>query len=187
LTVRNSQSLGDWSFAAFEDATPFASQLVMDAFGAPTFCTPPDRAPGELQSWFQYVAFYRWSAQHLEPVCFANFIRHPTDAGDALLCGAVCTRADVYRRVDAASRRQISEAGGLYYALSLFAHAHMAEALQMPAIFGYCGDLQAWNVNQRAGFERVDGHPYLIVKWMRPLPHADQAILIESVKARGPF
>lgn len=159
----------------------------MDAFNATRFCTPPERAAGEAQSWFQYVAFHTWGPQHLEPVSFVNFIGKATPAGRALLCGAACTRRDIYRRVAAADRKLISQAGGLYFALSSFAFAHLFETLAMPAVFGYCGDLQAWNVNHRLGYVRVNGHPHLIVKWMAEVPMVDQVLMIESVKAVGPF
>ncbi len=185
--VRTSSHFGPWSFASFEDATPFASQLVMDAFRSPRFCTPPPRENPLRQDWFQCVAFHHWSAQHIEPACFVNFIRHRTQHGDVVLHGAVCTQRDIYKRVSADARRHISQRGGLYFALSQFAFGHLQAQVDMLASFGHCGDAVALNVNRRLGYTPVTEVQYLIERWFRPMSPDHRLAIIGSVQTLGVF
>jgi hypothetical protein len=54
------------------------------------------------------------------------------------------------------------------------------------AWFGYCGDAKALAVDLRAGYVQTE-RPYIIVKWFRDLPKADQTALIDTIARIGPF
>jgi len=81
-----------------ESADFFAADFFMVSFGSPFRCRATIAAwqsPRHLKNWRQYVAFYRWSESHFEPVGFCNFIRY----GEVYLEGGMCVKKGFYRRL----------------------------------------------------------------------------------------
>ena len=179
------------SLGAFEDsvlivgmanAAFFAADLFHEAFRAP-FPVPRDDSglsiPTPPGLWRQYVAFYKWSDTHVEPVAFVNFLRH----GDAYLVGGLCARRNFYRRLPASHWRACKARGGIVQMLLDRAAVELGDAA---ALFGYCGDAKSWRVSERAGYRRTP-YQYVIVKWLRDVAERDRAALEAKVAAVGPF
>ncbi len=164
------------------NAAFFAADLFREAFRAPFPVPRPDSGlaiatPPEL--WRQYVAFYRWSATHFEPVAFCNFLRH----GDAYLVGGLCARRNFYRQLPPAHWRACRSRGGIVQMLLEQAARELVDAA---ALFGYCGDAKSWRVSERAGY-RHTRHRYVIVKWLRDVPESERRALEDTVAAVGAF
>jgi len=170
------------AFVGMANAAFFAADLFYEAFGAPfpvpssdsglAIPTPPDL-------WRQYVAFYKWSAADVEPVAFANFLRH----GEAWLVGGLCARRNFYRRLPAEHWAACRKRGGIVQMLLDEAARELSGAT---ALFGYCGDAKSWRVSERAGYRRTR-YPFVIVKWLRDVATAERAALEDQVAAVGPF
>ena len=137
--------------AGMENAAYFATDLFFEAFRSP-FPLPRSQAglsvatPAKL--WRQYVAFYKWSETHIEPVAFANFIRH----GNVYLEGGLCARRNFYRRLPPDHWAQCKQRGGIVQILLEEAAKELTDAI---AWFGYCGDSKSWRVNARIGYQRT--------------------------------
>jgi hypothetical protein len=157
------------------NASFFATGLFFEGFRTAFPLPPADAA----DRWRQYVAFYRWSDASVEPIAFANFIRH----GDAYLLGGLCARRNFYRRLPRAHWRECKARGGIAQMLLETAAQELDDAT---SIFGYCGDKKSWLVGERVGFART-AHRYLIVKWLRDAPDAAKREIEESVARVGPF
>jgi hypothetical protein len=164
------------------DASFFAADLFNEAFASP-FPNPRDGCgvaiPTPPNVWNQYIALYKWSEVELEPVAFANFLRHR----NVYLEGGLCARRSFYRRLPEAHWEECKRRGGIVQVLLERAAEELDDAV---AWFGYCGDRKSWLVNQRIGYQRTR-HPYLIVKWYQTLPTEEQHDLIEEIAGLGSF
>lgn len=166
----------------FRNAAFFASDLFEEAFRSPfpvprQACgLPIDSSP---ETWHQYVAFYRWPDARFEAVGFCNWIRH----GDVYLEGGMCVRRNFYRRLPREHWQACKARGGVAQIMMETAERELADCA---AWFGYCGDKQAYRVDERVGYEATR-YRYLIVKWFRDLPAAEREALIDDVARIGPF
>jgi hypothetical protein len=125
------------------------------------------------------VAFWHNDGEEI-PVCYIHF----TEQGRALLGGGACVDDRAMRRMPAALRNGIRDAGGLYkYALG-WSMRHFAP--HCDAIFGYCGDALAERVDLALGFAKT-GHRHLLVYWTRELALEKQQDLIARAHAVGTF
>ena len=157
----------------FNDAAYFAGPLFEESFGG-AFPVPPEGA-----GWAQYVAFYRWSDDRIEPVGFCNYLPF----GQAWLEGGLCVRRGFYARLDSPHAEECRAAGGVAQLIMEQAARDLAEC---DAWFAYIGDPQSLKVCTRLGYEPT-GRQYVMVKWFRGLPPAQRADWIERVAALGPF
>src|SRR5450432_353005 len=82
---------------------------------------------------YHVVAFWRDDGKEI-PVCYIHFTAH----GSCLLGGGACVDERAMRRMPAALRGAIREAGGLYKYTLAWSMRHFAP--HCDAIFGYCGD-----------------------------------------------
>ena len=166
----------------FDNAQYFAAELFFESFAA-AFPVPGEHRglsiPAPAANWHQFVAFYKWNASHLEPVGFCNWIRYD----DVYLEGGMCVKRDFYRRLPKEQWRDCRARGGV---AQLLMEAAAKRLNDCPAWFGFCGDKKAAIVDARVGYVPTR-HRYLIVKWFRALPDAEQARLIEKIAAIGPF
>ncbi len=157
----------------FDDAAYFAGPLFEESFGA-AFPVPP---PGS--GWAQYVAFYRWNDDLVEPVGFCNYL--PLDA--LWLEGGLCVRRTFYARLPAAHSDECRALGGV---AQLIMEAAARELNDCDAWFAYIGDERSLRVCTRVGY-RPTGRQYVAVKWFRSVSPERQAALIDRVAALGPF
>lgn len=165
-----------------EAASFFAADLFQECFAAPfpmavdasglAIPTPPD-------NWRQYVAFYRWSEAHYEPVGFCNFIRY----GEVYLEGGMCVKKGFYRRLPKEHFPQCKLRGGIAQIVMEEAEKELNDCV---AWFGFCGDKMAFEVDKRVGYEPTH-HPHLIVKWFTRPDSARQLELIDAIAKIGPF
>ena len=165
-----------------KNARYFAERLFRDCF-ASAFPVPQEASamptPTPSQQWFQYVALYKWSDTHLEPVGFCNWIRF----GDVYLEGGMCVDKTIYRRLPKEHWAACKARGGI---AQIMMETAASELDDCDAWFGYCGDKKAYIVDSRVGF-RPTGRPYLIVKWFRQVSPERQRELEDKVAAIGPF
>jgi hypothetical protein len=164
------------------DASYFASDLFNECY-ASAFPAPVDAFGYSHNSrsgtWHQFVAFYKWSETHVEPVGFCNWIRH----GDVYLEGGLCVRPNFYRRLSKEHWLQCKQLGGISELMMTSAAVTLNDA---EAWFAYCGDKRAYAATMRVGY-RSTRHPFLIVKWFREVPRAREEELEQRVAALGPF
>lgn len=165
-----------------QDATAIASALFRESFGS-AFPTPRPVKYGGVQTmpsdWRQGVAVYRWPDGHEECVGYANWIKFR----NVYLGGALCVKKDFYRRLPRDQYRQCLHAGGIAQILMEYADRALTDC---DGWFGYCGDTKAFRVDSRVGFVATR-YPYIIVKWVRPVPDAVKDALIDEVATIGPF
>ena len=165
-----------------QDATAIASALFHESFGS-DFPTPRPIKFGNVQAmpsdWRQGVATYRWPDGHEECVGYANWIKFR----NVYLGGALCVKKDFYRRLPRDQYRQCLRAGGIAQILMEYGDRALADC---DGWFGYCGDSKAFRVDSRVGFVATR-YPYVIVKWVRPLPDKEKDALIDEVATIGPF
>jgi hypothetical protein len=126
-----------------------------------------------------YVAFYRASRSSYWPVGYVHY----TEFEDMMLCGGMVIDDRLYRRLPAAHRSLLKQAGGIAETMLRETFARLRSA---PAIWGYVGDKQAEAVDLRAGFRHTH-HPHVMVVWNHELPEAEKSARIERVIALGPF
>lgn len=166
----------------FRNAQYFAADLFYESFALP-FPVPRENAglsiPTPPANWWQEVAFYRWSATHLEPVGFCNWIRY----ADCYLCGGMCVRNNFYRRLSREHWAACRERGGVAQIILETAFRELTDCV---AWFGYCGDKKAYVVDIRAGYQPTR-HPYVIVKWNSDLTDAQRRDLEDRIAGIGPF
>lgn len=159
---------GVWSVAVETQPGPDVAALFVRRFGHPL----PD---------FPHHVVFRVSVDGAQPpLCYIHFSEHQ----GILLGGGACIDERLLRRLDALQRRQLKAHGGPYQLSLRWAVAHFAP--RFPAIFGYCGDVQAERADLAVGFERV-GHPHLLGYFTRPLDEERRKSLIAIAHAVGPF
>ena len=165
-----------------KNAKYFAERLFRQCFASP-FPVPRNESalpiPTPAEQWFQYVALYKWSDQHIEPVGFCNWIRF----GDVYLEGGMCVDRTIYRRLPKEHWSACKARGGI---AQIMMESAARELNDCDAWFGYCGDKKAYLVDSRVGY-RSTGKPYLIVKWFREVSAERQRELEDKVAAIGPF
>jgi len=150
-------------------ATDDGAVLARDLFQLRYGVDPPD-LPHHV------IAFDR----DAQPVCYVHF----TEVGELLLGGGACVDNRAMRRMDAATRASIRDAGGLYRMTLDWAVRHFAP--RFAAIFGYCGDALAERIDLAAGFERT-AHKHLLVHWTRAVAQVEHDRLVAQAHAIGPF
>ena len=164
------------------DATYFATDLFFEAFRS-AFPVPRDNSglsiPTPPEIWRQYVAFYKWSGLHVEPIAFVNLLRYR----DVYLVGGLCARRHFYRRLPPEQWDACKKRGGIVQILLETVDTELNDAT---ALFGYCGDAKSWRVSERVGYRRTR-HPNQIVKWLRDLPEDRRHVLEDQVAAIGRF
>lgn len=172
------------SLRVFEtrEAARYASDLFRESFNSDF---PAPRATRVIDTdiepadWRQYVAMYRWPDGGEECVGFCNWIRYK----DVYLEGGLIARRDFYRRLGREHFVACRARGGVAQIVMEHAATQLNDCV---AWFGYCGDAKALQVDLRVGYVRTE-HPFLIVKWMRELPAADQRQWIDEITRIGPF
>jgi hypothetical protein len=166
----------------FRNAEFFAADLFHESFRHP-FPVPRENAGLSIATpanrWWQEVAFYKRSEQHIEPVGFCNWIRYE----DCYLCGGMCVRANFYRNLPREHWLACRGRGGIAQIMLETAFASLTDCR---AWFGYCGDKKAYIVDIRAGYQPTR-HRYLIVKWNGEFPEADKRTLEDRIAEIGPF
>ncbi len=159
----------------FDNAAYFAGPLFQAIFREPFPAPPPDASP----SWVQYVAFFRWNEDQIEPVGFCNFLPHE----NSWLEGGLCVRRTFYPRLPPALWKECRVAGGV---AQLIMEVAAKELDECTAWFAYVGNVQSLKVCMRCGYEATN-RKYVIAKWFRELSPENKAALIERVAALGPF
>jgi hypothetical protein len=172
------------SFAVIgqRNAELFAAGLFVESFAVPfprprDNCGLPISTPPE--NWRQYVAFYKWSDTHFEPIGFCNWIRY----GTVYLEGGMCVRRNFYRRLPRDHWEQCRAAGGV---AQLMMEKAAVDLNDCDAWFGYCGDKKASIVDARVGYVPTR-HKYLIAKWFRELREEEKRALEDKMSEIGPF
>jgi hypothetical protein len=172
------------SLKVFESkqAAHFASALFRESFGG-DFPVPCAYRILETmiqpEDWRQYVAVYTWPDGTEECVGFCNWIKYK----DVYLEGGLAVRRSFYRRLDKPAFAECSKRGGVAQIIMETAATGLTDCV---AWFGYCGDAKALQVDMRVGYVQID-HPFLIVKWMKPLDEASRHRWIDDVAGIGPF
>jgi len=168
--------------ARFDDAAFFAAQLFYESF-AVAFPVPADNCgfpfPTPTRNWHQYVAFYKWPDETIEPVGFCNWIRYD----NVYLEGGMCVRRNFYRRLHKEHWVECRDAGGVAQIMMERAALQLNDCV---AWFGYCGDRKASIVDARAGYVPTR-HKFLIVKWFADLAEGERRALEDKLAAIGPF
>jgi len=126
-----------------------------------------------------FVAFYKPDRSMLQAVGYVHY----TSFEDSWLCGGLVIDDRLYRRMPAAHRNLIREAGGIAEKLLRDTFARLADA---PAIWGYVGDALAEKVDLRAGFRHTTDR-YVMVCWNKTLPDDEKQQRLARVVALGPF
>lgn len=166
----------------FRNAEYFAAELFYESFRIP-FPVPRDNAglsiPTPPENWWQEVVFYKWSEAHLEPVGFCNWIRY----ADCYLCGGMCVRSNLYRRLPREHWLACRQRGGV---AQIMLETAFHDLTDCTAWFGYCGDRKAYIVDIRSGYQPTR-HPYVIVKWNAALGDAQKRTLEDRIAGIGPF
>ena len=168
------------------DATLIAGELFQASFNS-AFPTPREFQLGtilvEKSAWHQYVAHYTRADGTVECVGFCNWIRYGSEHGDVYLEGGMCVKKHFYRRLSKDEFRDCKALGGV---AQIMMEAAARELNDADAWFGYCGDSQAYRVDQRVGYQPTV-HKHLIVKWLRELNINSQAKLMAAIAKIGPF
>jgi hypothetical protein len=150
------------------DAEFYAGDLFRRRFGG----DPPNYPK-------HYIAFYRHGRTRYLPVGYIHY----TTFEDTYLCGGMVIDDRLYRRVPAAHRKLIKDAGGIAEIMLRETFARLSDA---PAIWGYVGNKQAEEVDVRVGFRHTH-HPHVMVVWNRDLSEAEKDARLERVIALGRF
>jgi len=159
----------------FDNAAYFAAPLFQEVFHQPFPDPPPHASP----QWAQYVAFFRWDDDRLEPVGFCNFLPYE----EVWLEGGLCVRRDFYARLPGLLSGECRAAGGV---AQMIMEVAAEELNDRTAWFAYVGDTQSLKVCLRCGYEATN-HKYVIVRWFREKSAEDKSAIIERVAAIGPF
>jgi hypothetical protein len=166
----------------FANAEYFASDLFFSCFRQ-AFPVPRDNCglpiPTPPENWHQYVAFYKWPDQRIEPIGFTNWIRYE----DVYLGGGMCVHPTFYRRLPKEHWLTCKAKGGV---AQLIMETAATQINDTAAWFAYCGDKKASIVDARVGF-RPTSREYIIVKWFRDVSPSEQEALEAKVGAIGPF
>jgi hypothetical protein len=113
------------------------------------------------------------------PLAYAHF----TPWEGCYLGGGMAFDERAYRRIDAAHRARIRDAGGVTEFLLRRIRVLLPDAT---ALFGHVGEPRAERVDLRAGYERTP-YPHLIVCWQRALPPTERDALLARAAAQGAF
>ena len=159
----------------FHNASYFAGPMFQAAFHQPF----PDPPLGASPSWAQYVAFFRWEDDQLEPVGFCNFLPYE----NVWLGGGLCVRRNFYTRLPRGLWQECRAAGGV---AQMMLEVAAKELDDRAACFAYIGDAQSLRVCMRCGYEAT-ARKYVMAKWFREHSPEDKTALIERVAALGPF
>ena len=151
------------------DASPFFGELFRRKFGDPI----PDY-PHHIG------VFHRGADGCFTPLSYLHLLPHR----DLILVGGGCTDGDAIRRLPAADRDAIRDAGGLLLHALRYAFERFAD--RCDAYFGHCGDARAYEVDMQAGFEPT-AHEQLIVHWHKPLDQERRRALVAEAHAIGAF
>ncbi len=164
------------------DATLIAGELFQASFNS-AFPSPREFQLGtervKKSAWHQYVAEYIRADGSVECVGFCNWIRYE----NVYLEGGMCVKKHFYRSLSKQEFRDCKALGGVAQIMMESAARDLNDAA---AWFGYCGDSQAYRVDQRVGYQPT-AHKHLIVKWLREVDANAQAKLIEAIAKIGPF
>ena len=152
-----------------DDARLLASGLFQRKFGSP----PPDFGR-------HLVALYRDADGSMHVAGYSHMRRF----GEVYLSGGSCSDGATIRRMPAAQREAVQEAGGIWYLILKYAFEKFAD--DCDAFFGHCGDARALVVAQAAGFIKTE-FPPIIVNWHKPLHENIRRALTAKVVALGPF
>jgi len=183
----NSTATGSHFDTSFQVIWPanaefFASGLFFESFGGGFPAPAPISLAGveiPQENWFQCVALYKWPDGLIETVGFCNWIR----CGEVYLEGGLCVKGSFYKRLPREHWKECRTRGGV---AQLMMEAGAARLNDLPAWFGYCGDKRALIVDRRVGFKDT-AYPYLIAKWFKDLPAAEQDQLSAKIAQIGPF
>lgn len=150
-------------------------RMLAGALFARRFAHPVPQIPRH------FVAFYAPDSQ--TPPTVLGYI-HQTPWQDSALCGGMVIDERAWRTVASHHRKIIRDAGGVAEQLLRQSFDKLGD---VAAIWGMVGDVLAEKVDRRVGFERIDGEPYLMVIWRRPLSDEEKLARIGAVKALGAF
>ena len=159
----------------FDNASYFAGPMFQAIFHQ-AFPEPP---AGASPSWAQYVAFFRWDEDQLEPVGFCNFLPYE----NLWLEGGLCVRRNFYARLPPGLSEDCHTAGGVAQMIMEVAAKELDDCA---AWFAYVGDAQSLKVCMRCGYEAT-AREHVIAKWFREHSPERRAALVERVAALGPF
>jgi len=159
----------------FDNAGYFAGPMFQSIFHQPF----PDPPAGASPSWAQYVAFFRWDEDRIEPVGFCNFLPYE----NLWLEGGLCVRRNFYARLPPGLSEECRAAGGV---AQMIMEAAAKELDHCAAWFAYVGDVRSLRVCMRCGYEATT-REHVIAKWFREHSPEDKTALIERVAALGPF
>jgi len=159
----------------FDNASYFAAPMFQAIFHQAFPEPPADASP----SWAQYVAFFRWNEDQVEPVGFCNFLPYE----NLWLEGGLCVRRNFYARLPRGLSEECRATGGV---AQLIMEAAAKELDDCTAWFAYVGDPQSLKVCTRCGYEATN-RKHVIAKWFRECSPEDKRALIERVAALGPF
>ena len=165
-------ALPDLPFMIFEevrDAAPYAGALFQRKFGAPI----PDYP-------HHFIALYRHPSGSLHVASYGHVIPF----GDIGLGGGSCTDERVLRLITAEHRAALRASDGLHCNLIRFIFNALAPKLA--AIFAYCGDPRAEQVDLRAGFEKTEV-PLLLRRVLQPTHPLHLQALTAKAAAMGAF
>jgi hypothetical protein len=175
LTTDHAPFSAHFHVQRFTNAAYFAAPLFEESFGSPFPVPPPHIEPG----WAQFVAFYRWPDDRLEPVGFCNYL--PFEG--VWLEGGLCVRRTFYARLPQSHSDECRAAGGV--AQLIMEHA-ARELNECDAWFAYIGDDRSLKVCTRIGYEPTD-KKYVMVKWFRDVPDDRRTELVDRISQLGPF
>ncbi len=107
---------------------------------------------------------------------------HCTPCPNYYLGGGMCTDNRALRRLSVATRKAISQRGGI---AQFLIETIFSMSADKSAVFSYVGHPVALEIDLRSGFQKTK-HRHLIVHWTRGAPD-NAATMINEVHALGPF
>ena len=134
----------------------------------------------DIPDFPHHVVAYLRDGDALTPLCYVHF----TDCGDILLGGGACSDDRVMRRMSAAQRAIVRDAGGVYQHVLGWSVRHFAP--RFAAIFGYCGDALAERVDRAVGFQSTP-YDHLLVYFTRDVEPHRRRQMIEKAHSFGAF
>lgn len=163
------------SLRGFLDITEIDdARLLVSGLFQRKFHSPPPAFGRHL------VALYRDADGSMHVAGYSHMRRF----GEVYLSGGSCSDGATIRRMPAAQREAVQEAGGIWYLILKYAFERYADCCDV--FFGHCGDARALQVATAAGFVSA-GHTHLIAHWHKPLHENIRRALVAKVHALGPF
>ena len=126
--------------------------------------------------------FVMWYEPHGGEAIVAAYI-HQLPFHEVHLAGGMCVDPRVYRMLDAATFKEVRDAGGLATVIMTDTYALLGDS---PAVFGHVNEPRARQADLRAGMVDTD-REHLMVYWRRELPPAEKRRLVDLVAAHGAF